>query len=167
MTPKQRAYIENRIAGLAPKQAAIAAGYAPTGADQAASVMEKRADVQKAIKKKVVPGPNAAGSARGRRPDADKSGEFVETAQEEGESWMKDHYDSPLDLFLHVMSEPRARPALRFEAAKQAAPYVHGKVAPAAAKGKKAEAEERAKDKATGGKFRRRAAPSKPAVRLN
>lgn len=167
MTPKQRAYIENRIAGLRPKQAAIAAGYAPTGADQAASILEKRADVQKAIKKKAVPGANSAGSARGRRSDSERVEEFVETAESEGENWMKDHYDSPLDLFLHVMSEPRARPALRFEAAKQAAPYVHGKVAPAASKGKKAEAEERAKDKATVGKFRRRAAPSKPAVRLN
>lgn len=167
MTPKQRAYIENRIAGLAPKQAAIAAGYAPTGADQAASVMEKRADVQKAIKKKVVPGANSSGSANGRRSDAQKAAELVEQVETEGENWMRDHYDSPLDLFLHVMSEPRARPALRFEAAKQAAPYVHGKVAPAAAKGKKAEAEERAKEKAARGKFQRRAAPRGSAMRLN
>src|SRR5690606_38144151 len=87
MTPKQRAYIENRIAGLAPKQAAIAAGYAPTGADQAASVMEKRADVQKAIKKKVVPGANSSGSANGRRSDAQKAADLVEQVETEGENW--------------------------------------------------------------------------------
>lgn len=165
MTPKQVAYIRNRIDGQRPREAAIAAGYAPTGAAQAAAMMEKRADVQKAIKKKVVPPVNEALAAGGVQRGA---AELAKDAAADPDNWMRDYYETPLDLLKHVMNEPRAAKGLRFEAAKIAAPYMHGKAEPEnKGKGKKAQAEEVAKQKAKTGKFQRRAAPGTRRMTLN
>ena len=167
MTPKQVAYIENRIAGLDPQAAAIAAGYAATGANQVASSLEKRADVQKAIKKKAKPEQNAGRSAGGRKSVGQKVDELAAAASGDKDNWMRDHYDSPLDMMTHIMNEPRAPKGMRFESAKIAFPFVHGKVAPAAGKGKKEQQEERAKEQSRNGKFARRSAPRATGITVN
>jgi hypothetical protein len=62
---------------------------------------------------------------------------------------------TPLEFLLKVMRDSKEDPRLRMEAAKTAAPYVHGKVAEIGKKGLKQDA---AKD-AAAGKFRAGVAP--------
>jgi phage terminase small subunit len=63
---------------------------------------------------------------------------------------------TPLDYLLEVMRDPGMDDRLRMEAAKTAAPYVHGKVAEV---GKKAARADAAKTTAAVGRFRAGAAP--------
>jgi phage terminase small subunit len=60
---------------------------------------------------------------------------------------MKDHYGSSLELMQHSYNNPLLPPGLRFEAAKQALPYEHGRIGE---KGKKEDKKDRAKDVAKG-----------------
>ena len=68
---------------------------------------------------------------------------------------------TPLDYMLQVMRDPAASVSARMQAAIQAAPYMHGKVAPA---GKKTERADKAKEVGAAGTFRTRAAPGLKVV---
>lgn len=81
--------------------------------DAVVSRLEARADVQAALK-------------AGRKPGG--SGGKPGHADDDGVPLMKDKYGSSLELMQHTYNNPRMPPALRFEAAKQALPYEHGKV---------------------------------------
>lgn len=143
-TEKQKSYIEARRAGLKPNAAAIEAGYSTASAERVAISFEKRPDFQRAIKKTR----NSVGS-----PGV--------LSSEVADSYLHDHYDTPLDLFLHLMNEPKAPKGLRIEAAKIAAPFVHGKVQPAGGKGKKEQLQERVNELRSTSKRRPRSAPNR------
>lgn len=64
---------------------------------------------------------------------------------------------SPLEYLLAIMRSPEASKSARMQAAIQAAPYVHARVAPAAKK----DAKKDAATKAAGGRFAAAAAPLK------
>lgn len=49
MTPKQRAYVEHRAAGLGQERAALEAGYAKASAKVSASRMERDPEIRRAI----------------------------------------------------------------------------------------------------------------------
>ena len=70
---------------------------------------------------------------------------------------LKAHYDSPLDFMLDVMNQPLMPPSLRFEAAKQALPYVNPRVD---AKGKKDQRKDAAHKVAGESKFKPKRAPT-------
>lgn len=156
--PKQRAYAEARAAGIEPKAAGVHAGYAQAGIAVTVCRLEARADIKAAIAKAkkagvVIPPPKADPGAEpeGNTPD----------------KWeMKDHYDSPLDLFRDVWNNPQAPKSLRYQAAKDAAPYLHARKEG----GKKEEKDQAAKDvaagtgKSKGSKFATPSAPSKLRV---
>ena len=151
---------------MAPRQAAIDAGYAPTGADSAASNLEKRADVQKAIKEKAKPKANAKQSAGGRQSRSAKAAALAAQAEGEG-TLLRPHYSSARELFAHLMNEPEARDATRMMAASELAKYEIKETAPAAGKGKKEQQEERAKEQSRNGKFARRSAPRATGITVN
>ena len=72
------------------------------------------------------------------------------------DSWaMKDRYDTPLDLLRDVWNNPKAPKGIRYQAAKDALPYVHARMEV----GKKEEKEKAAK-RAVRGKFQPGAKPS-------
>lgn len=158
MTPKQAKYAENRIAGLGRKEAAIAAGYSPQSADSAAARCENVPEVRSAIKKGALPAVIKPKKSPGRPSLRSKVEGVVKAAGRESQSYLKESYDSPLDLLLDVVSQPLAPDGLRIECAKIAAPFVHGKPAPKAL-GKKEQADARAKELARGGRFTPRRAP--------
>src|SRR5690242_2387545 len=133
LTDKQQRFVEAKAQGIGNTQAALLAGFAPTSAAVTASQLSKRDDIKAAIR--------AAKKAAGVKDTAPAN------VGEDGKAKMKDHYDSPLDLFLDVMNMPAATFAIRFEAAKQAMPFVNPRIGE---KGKKESAKDRAKEIATG-----------------
>ena len=105
---KMQKYVEGRLAGMAPQVAGSYAGYGKAGLKVAVCKLEKRSDIQAILK--------------GNAP-----------AQEEviggrGEKWeMRNKYANPLELFLDVMNNPKAPVSMRYQAAKDAAPYCHAR----------------------------------------
>lgn len=141
---KMQAYAAARAQGLAPVDAAAHAGYAGSGIRVTTSRIEARSDVQAEIKR----------LKRGGRPVTVKPP--VSTDAPDMDKWgMRDEYDSPLDLMLDVMNNPKAPKSLRYQAAKDALPYCH----PRKEGGKKDDDKKRA-DKAAGGKFKTASRPT-------
>lgn len=145
---KMQLYAQGRAAGLDPNTAAANAGYAPgPGLRVNASRLESRADVKAEIKRL-----KKAGVVTAPEPTAHQE-------PQEKEPWgLKDRYDSPLDLLEDVMNNPNAPKSLRYQAAKDALPYRHGRVAEA---GKKEKKESAAVAASTRGKFQRKSAPQR------
>ena len=114
-TEKMQLFCVNRANGLRPLDAAIAAGYAPTGGSVTASRMEARKDVQTEI---------ARLKKRGdARPSVD-----VPTSEASGAPWrLKDKYASPLELMRDVMNNPKAPLGIRIQCAKDVLPYCHAR----------------------------------------
>lgn len=111
-------YIEERLAGLKPLDAALAAGYAQSAIRVTASRLETRADVKSALRK---------GKRMGRRDleDNEVGGDVLRSPLA---AWtLKKHYSDPLSLLLDVMNNPEAPGGLRIQCAKDAMPYCHAR----------------------------------------
>lgn len=132
LTEQQMRFVEAKATGINARQAGLLAGYSAKTVNQATSRLMARADIKAAIRKAKKDGPKAG----------------VDNTDDDGKPRLRDHYESPLDFMLDVMNQPSMPAGLRFEAAKQALPYVNPKITPA---GKKQDKKERAKDIASGG----------------
>lgn len=119
------AYIQGRIQGLAPSEAALAAGYAITGLKVTTSRLEAREDVRMGVRKgkrgaKVVIAP-----PKSKRRNVTEDDDITPA---ELEPWkLKDKYTEPLDLLMDVMNNPKAPGGLRIQCAKDALPYRHAR----------------------------------------
>lgn len=152
LTTKQLAYIAARAEGLKGREAAIAAGYSPAGADVQASTLNRNETIRKAIaaaKRKAVP-----------RSKSNRDGD-------EDKPRMKASYPSSLELLRGVYNNDRMPDSVRIDAAKAALPFEHARLSDA---GKKEKAKDRAREIARGGgkeqnkpKF---ATKAPPALRL-
>lgn len=157
------AYIEHRIAGLEPRDAALAAGYVQSGLRVAICRLEQREDVRVAIRvakrggktkltPKVVHGQRQSIQTPDDLDDADSAGDTTSRLK----PWsLKTKYDNPLSLLLDVMNNPKAPGGLRIQCAKDAMPYVHARKEGT----KKEEAEAAAKKTAAKSRFSGQAAP--------
>lgn len=157
LTEKQQLFVQGIAAGLKHIPAAVSAGYSATSARVTASQLMARPDIKAAVKaarKKLgQAAPKASpDSGRGNQGNDDRS------------QWLKDHYDSPLDMHEDVMNNPAIPFAIRMEAAKQAMPYRHAKIGE---KGKKEKTKETAAEIANGTNtpFRKRQAPNMHLVK--
>ena len=141
---KIQAYAENRAAGMAPRDAAIHAGYPQNSVHVTTSRHESRADVKAEIE---------------RLKKAES--ETFSVDNDPTSQWkMKDRYDSPLDLMKDVMNNPEAPKTLRYQAAKDALPYCHARKEG----GKKEEIANTAKKTSKAGRYQTVPRPAKHAV---
>lgn len=137
LTEMQQKFAEGKAAGLGNRDAAIAAGYATNSADVTAAKLLARADIKAEVqrmKKVVAKSPKVGFGVP--EPDADD------------DKGIPARFGSSLELMQHCYNNPKLPLGLRFEAAKQALPYEHGKVGE---KGKKQTAKERADEISNGG----------------
>lgn len=141
LTDKQQAFVVNKAAGVANRDAAIAAGYAVAGAAVAADKLMRNPAVRSAIKA-------AAKDAPGS--DAKLTTPVMP----------RDRYDDPLSFLLDVMNHADLPLAMRADAAKQLLPYKHPRMGET---GKKEAAKERAREIASS---RHKFAPKAPPPRL-
>lgn len=164
--PKNKvpAYIELRVSGLAPLDAAIAAGYAQSGIRVTASRLEQREDVRQALRVAKRGATKAKPLHPLKSPVSNRHHRSVDDEPRHGDGpkspldpWrLKDRYTSPLDLMLDVMNNPEAPGGLRIQCAKDAMPYCHARKEG----GKKDDDKAKAKDTNTTSKFRTGNAPS-------
>lgn len=159
---KVPAYIEMRVAGLAPLDAARAAGYAQSGIKVTSSRLEQREDVRLALRV-AKRGTKPAGKKLHplKSPVSTRHHRSVDDEPRHGDGpldpWrLKDRYSSPLDLLLDVMNNPIAPGGLRIQCAKDAMPYCHARKEG----GKKDDEKSKAKSTAAASKFGPGAAPS-------
>lgn len=147
---KMQRYAEGRASGMEPHTAGAHAGYAPgPGLAVAVSRIEARVDVQKEIKR----------LKKGGAPTGAEAEVATTTARAD---WaMKDKYEDPLSLLKDIMNNPDAPKSLRYQAAKDALPYCHPRIAEA---GKKEKKEELAKKTSGAGRFQRKSAPQRAHV---
>lgn len=145
---KMQRYAEGRASGMDPHTAGAHAGYAPgPGLAVAVSRIEARVDVQKEIKRLKKGGATAEASTESpSRPGPRADWE------------MKAKYEDPLSLLKDIMNNPDAPKSLRYQAAKDALPYCHPRIAEA---GKKEKKEELAKKASGAGRFQRKSAPQR------
>lgn len=141
ITAKQQKFIEAKASGLSNRAAGLLAGYTIATVDQAVSRLAARADIKKAIA--VV------------KRSATVEGKVQAT------KYVKDHYDSPLDILNDVMNCPELPLGLRIEAAKQMLPY---KCARIGEKGKKEKKQDEAHQVVGRGKFGSKAPPTRGNV---
>lgn len=127
MTRKQRRFIELKIMGVANKEAAIEAGYAPNSADVTAGKLMMRADVREAIEQ----GQASSG---------------VDSKQ----AMPRAHYPDSLTFLMDAMNNAALPVAMRMDAARHLLPYQHARL------GEKGKKEKRLEDAAvlTGGRSR-------------
>src|SRR4051812_18686953 len=93
-------YIRYRVSGLAPRDAAVAAGYAQSGIRVTTTRLEAREDVRKALR---------AGKRVGKPAE-------VDDAPPAPEGWkLKDRYSTPLDLMIDLMNNPNAPSGMRYQ----------------------------------------------------
>lgn len=138
LTAKMARYCKGRAQGLGRTEAGLAAGYAVGNLAPTTSGLEKRADIQAEIAR-----------LKG-------GGEPKQVEEESPEAWaLKPSYDSPLDMFLDVMNNPKAPKGIRISCAKDAMPYCHARK-----EGGKKEEKAKAAKKLAGGKFATSAKPS-------
>lgn len=119
LTPKQRAFAENKAAGLTNRDAAIAAGYAVAAASPTATKLMAHPGVRSAIKASA---PVSVATA----PTMPRA-----------------KYADAMKFLCDVMNHAKLPIAMRAEAAKQLLPYQHARIGET---GKKQNAKERAKD---------------------
>lgn len=144
LTDKQMAFVVNKAAGVANRDAAIAAGYAIAGAAVAADKLMRNPAIRSALK--------AAGKAT---PAMDmKAG--VPTMP-------RGSYDDPKAFLVDVMNLEGLPIAVRADAAKQLLPYMHARMGET---GKKEKAKEKAQEIARGRhRFATKAPPQLHVVR--
>lgn len=128
LTTKQQAFIANKIAGVANRDAAIAAGYSVAGASVAADKLMRHPGVRTAIQ--------AATNSDAR------------TKASSAPAMPRARYDDSKAFLLDVMNHGQLPLAVRADAAKQLLPYQHARLGD---KGKKEKASERAAEVARRG----------------
>lgn len=141
LTEKQRAFVVNKVAGVANRDAAIAAGYAVAGAAVAADKLMRNPAIRSAIKAATKDQANAAPADKLTMP--------------------RDRYDDPLSFLQDVMNHASLPIAMRADAAKQLLPYQHARLGE---KGKKEAKKEGAREASRSGKFSTPKAP--PTLRV-
>lgn len=130
LTKKQRAFVVNKVAGVANRDAAIAAGYSVAGAAVAADKLMRNPAIRTAIKATTKDQASAAPSDKPAMP--------------------RDRYDDPMAFLQDVMNHDGLPIAMRADAAKQLLPYQHARLGE---KGKKESKKENAREASRGGKF--------------
>jgi phage terminase small subunit len=147
ISEKMKKFAQAIVDGASNKNAAISAGYAEKSASQQGSKLRKDPEVivwiekLKADQKKLTltqPKPEKVKVATPTETDLDQPPEDPYTKGD------------PLQFLIEVMDNCGNDMFLRFNAAKAALPYIHGKVAE---KGKKQTKEEEAKKASNSGKF--------------
>ena len=147
LTKMQQDYVYNRAAGLRQREAAVAAGYSAPTADRQASVLEKRADIKKAIAN----AKKRAKSSGVEVPDDD--------SPEARNKMPKAKYADSKDFLLDAMNHKHLPIAARAEYTKALLPYQHARIGET---GKKESAAARAKKIAEGGKGKSKFATKAP-----
>ncbi|MHA3104179.1 terminase small subunit [Acinetobacter sp. ANC 3791] len=147
ISEKMKKFAQAIVDGASNKDAAISAGYAEKSASQQGSKLRKDPEIivwiekLKADQKKLTltqPKPEKVKAATPTETDLDQPPEDPYTKGD------------PLQFLIEVMDNSGNDMFLRFNAAKAALPYIHGKVAD---KGKKQTKEEEAKKASNSGKF--------------
>lgn len=148
LTPKQRAFAENKAAGMTNRDAAVAAGYAVAAAGPTAYKLLQLPNVRAAIKA------------------ATKGDHESEKAPTNVLRMPREHYKDSKSFLLDVMNLGTIPIAMRADAAKALLPYMHPRMGET---GKKETAKENARKIARGrrGKFATRQAPPKLTVVRN
>lgn len=143
LTEKMKKFARAIVDGATNKEAAISAGYAEKTASQQGSKLKNDSEIIVYIEK-------LRAEKEGRTLTPSKSQVKPESSGED-ENPFEDNYakDDPLQFLIDVMNKSDDM-FLRFNAAKAALPYVHGKVAE---KGKKETKEDAAKAATKSGKF--------------
>ena len=148
LTAKMKAFAQAIVDGMSKKDAAISAGYPEKSAMQQGSKLSKNPEIiayidQYSTAKKLTSEKKKLTSEK-PQPKPTNSGEDDNPLDEE--DYAK---DDPLQFLIDVMNKSDDM-FLRFNAAKAALPYKHGKVAE---KGKKETKADEAKKATQGGKF--------------
>lgn len=147
LTKKKRLYADARLSGMPQKESAIFAEYSAASAAQAASRLEKDADVvaymarERAVEASPVSIKKTLDTVK-KKLNKQKSNVKSSDSSFESPSGGQYHFDDPEDYLLHVMNDIKEEPRLRLDAAKSLMPYKHGKVAD---QGKKEAEKDRAK----------------------
>lgn len=150
LTEKMKKFARAIVDGATNKEAAISAGYAEKTASQQGSKLRNDSEIIVYIEK-------LKAEKEGRSLTSEKPKVKTISTHEDDNPLDNEDYakDDPLQFLIDVMNKSDDM-FLRFNAAKAALPYVHGKVAE---KGKKESRADEAKDIAqSGGKFATRSA---------
>lgn len=144
LTAKMKAFAQAVVSGMSNKDAAISAGYAEKTASQAGSKLRKDPEIIVHIEK-------LKADKEGRSLTSEKPKVKTISTHEDDNPLDDEDYakDDPLQFLIDVMNKSDDM-FLRFNAAKAALPYFHGKVAE---KGKKETKADEAKKATQGGKF--------------
>ena len=142
MTPKMKAFVEGKAAGLSNRDAAVSAGYTSLAAGETATRLLKRPDVKKALKAALKVQTASIPAAR-NAPEG-----------EEDAAKLRTDYTDSLDFMRQAMNNAKLPLGVRFDAAKQLLPYEHARIGE---KGKKESKQDAAREVGRG-KF----APKKP-----
>lgn len=144
LSEKMKKFAQAVVDGLSNKEAAISAGYAEKTASQAGSKLRKDPEIIVHIEK--LKADKEGRSLTPEKPKVKTANTYENDNPLDDEDYAK---DDPLQFLIDVMNKSDDM-FLRFNAAKAALPYVHGKVAE---KGKKETKEDAAKKATQGGKF--------------
>ena len=144
LSEKLKKFAQAVVDGLSNKEAAISAGYAEKTASQAGSKLRKDPEIIVHIEK--LKADKEGRSLTSEKPKVKSASTHEDDNPLDDEDYAK---DDPLQFLIDVMNKSDDM-FLRFNAAKAALPYVHGKVAE---KGKKETKADEAKKATQGGKF--------------
>lgn len=144
LSEKMKKFAQAVVDGLSNKEAAISAGYAEKTASQAGSKLRKDPEIIVHIEK--LKADKEGRSLTSEKPKVKTANTYENDNPLDDEDYAK---DDPLQFLIDVMNKSDDM-FLRFNAAKAALPYVHGKVAE---KGKKETKADEAKKATQGGKF--------------
>lgn len=144
LSEKMKKFAQAVVDGLSNKEAAISAGYAEKTASQAGSKLRKDPEIIVHIEK--LKADKEGRSLTPEKPKVKTANTYENDNPLDDEDYAK---DDPLQFLIDVMNKSDDM-FLRFNAAKAALPYVHGKVAE---KGKKETKADEAKKATQGGKF--------------
>lgn len=144
LTEKMKKFARAIVDGATNKEAAISAGYEEKTASQQGSKLKNNSEIIVYIEK-------LKAEKEGRTLTPEKPKVNPVSSGEDDNPLSNDNYakDDPLQFLIDVMNNSEDM-FLRFNAAKAALPYVHGKVAE---KGKKETKEDAAKAATKSGKF--------------
>ena len=144
LTEKMKKFARAIVDGATNKEAAISAGYEEKTASQQGSKLKNNSEIIVYIEK-------LKAEKEGRTLTPEKPKVKSVSSGEDDNPLSNDNYakDDPLQFLIDVMNNSEDM-FLRFNAAKAALPYVHGKVAE---KGKKETKEDAAKAATKSGKF--------------
>lgn len=137
LTEKQQKFVDAKLAGLNNTSAAVEAGYSRQTAKITGAQLMNHPGIVAAIAE----GEQKSGKTVQKKAKSDKGSTDL----------LQSTFESSLHLMQSVYNDLTLPFGVRFEAAKQALPYEHGKIGE---KGKKEGRKEAAKEGATEGKFK-------------